>query len=224
MPFLVSTCLTRAGAMLNDPGNATYTQTLLLPHIQNAWKRLEMGFMENDLAYTEEMSAKMDIPLNTLVLDDSSAPVIPVDLIHVFNIWEKPDNATVDEYVQMIEVDYLPNRLQDTNLTEWQWREGAIYFVGATVAVDIKISYEKHLIAITAANVNIYMMETELYLAAQTAAFAALILGGNAELSASHQAIADDQYKRIINNRVKAEQNLPVRRRAYGFYRRARRI
>ena len=223
MSYLASATMARAAALCNDASQATYTNTNLLTHLQNAWLRLEMGFILNDLPVTEEISAKMDIAADVTVLDSASTPVIPTDLITPHRIEEKPNDANDDEYVDVTEVRYLPNRTQDTTLGEYVWREGAIYFVGATVAVDIRITYEKKLTAITSAATTIYVLDAELYLAAQTAAFAALILGGNAELSAGLQGMADNQYNSIIANRVKVGQNLPVRRKPYGYYRHTRR-
>jgi hypothetical protein len=183
-----------------------------------------MGFLVNDLPVLEEVSAKLDITANTKVLDSASSPTIPADLVQVYKIEEKPDGAADSQYVEVKQVRTLPVRDQSTELQEYVWREGAITFVGATVAVDIRITYEKKLTAITSASTTIYELDTELYLAAQTAAFAASILGGNHELAGSLQAMADDQYNKILANRVKEGQNLPVRRKAYGYYRRARRV
>jgi hypothetical protein len=185
--------------------------------------RLQSEFILNDLPVTSEESAALTIAIGAN-LTKASTPAIPADLIHPYDIWEKPTGSSVDNYVIMEQVKELPNRLPDTTLNEWQWRDEEIYFVGATVAVDIKLTYEKTALVIATAATSITMLDTELYLAAQTAAFAALILGGNAELSQANQAMADDQIKKIIANRVKEGQNLPVRRRAYGFYRRLRRV
>jgi hypothetical protein len=223
MAYLASTVMTRSGALLNDPANATYTHALLLTHLQSAMLRLQSEFTLNDLPVTSEETAALTIAIGAN-LTAASTPPIPADLIHPYDMWEKPTGSSVDNYVIMEQVDELPNRLQDTTLNEWQWRDSEIYFVGATVAVDVKLTYEKTALVISAANTSINLLDAELYLAAQTAAFAALIMGGNAELSQANQAMADDQIKKIIANRVKEGQNLPVRRKAYGFYRRARRI
>jgi hypothetical protein len=224
MSFAASSVMARAAALCNDASQTTYTNTNLLTHLQNAWLRLEMGFLVNDLPVVEEVSAKLDITANTKVLDSASSPTIPADLVQVYKIEEKPDGAADSQYVEVKQVRTLPVRDQSTELQEYVWREGAITFVGATVAVDIRITYEKKLTAITSASTTIYELDTELYLAAQTAAFAASILGGNHELAGSLQAMADDQYNKILANRVKEGQNLPVRRKAYGYYRRARRV
>lgn len=224
MAYLASAVMLNAAKMLNDAGQSTYTNTLLLPHLQNAWRRLSLVFQENDLPYTDETSSDLDVPAGTTAINAGSTPAIPADLITPYQIWEKPDGASATQYQPMTQVSELPFRDQDTTLGEWKWEEGEIKLVGATVAVDVRISYEKHLSAIASENTNIYLMDAELFLAAQTAAFAALILGGNVELSTNLQGMADDQIKRIVNNRVKQMQNLPARRKPYGFYRRLRRM
>jgi hypothetical protein len=224
MAFLASACMLRAAGLLNDQSQTTYTNVNLLPYIQMAMLRLESEFHLNDLPVTSEETAALTIAIGAN-LTAASTPAIPTDLIHPYDMWEKPTGSTVDNYVIMEQVRELPNRLPDTTLNEWQWRDGEIYFVGATVAVDVKLTYEKKLYTTTfAANQSITQDDFELYLAAQTAAFAALILGGNSELSQANQMMADNQLKNIIANRVKEGQNLPVRRRAYGFYRRLRRV
>jgi hypothetical protein len=137
----------------------------------------------NDLPTTSEETAALTIAIGAN-LTTASTPAIPTDIIHPYDMWEKPTGSSVDNYVIMEQVRELPNRLQDTTLNEWQWREGNIYFVGATVAVDVKLTYEKGLTLITTANDDLgdNMLDFQLFLAAQTAAFAALIMGGNSEL------------------------------------------
>jgi hypothetical protein len=224
MAFLASDAMVRASGLLNDFSQTTYNNVNLLTHIQNAVLRLESEFRLNDLPVSNEESAVLAITAGAN-LTAASTPPIPADLIVPYDMWEKPTGSSVDNYVPMLQVRELPNRLQDTTLNEWQWRDSEIYFVGATVAVDVKLTYEKKLFTTKfTASESFVMLDIELYLAAQTAAFAALILGGNSELSAANQAMADDQIKKIIANRVKERQNLPVRRKAYGHYRRARRV
>ncbi|MCK5644577.1 MAG: hypothetical protein KAJ19_27515 [Gammaproteobacteria bacterium] len=223
MAFTGTQAMTRAAALLNDAALGTYNTTNLLPHIQNAMLRLQSEFNLNDLPVTSEESAVLAIGAGNN-LTAASVPPIPTDLIHPYDMWEKPTGSTIDNYVPMLQVKELPNRLADTTLNEWQWRDGEIYFVGATIAVDVKLTYEKTLLVIAAAGTSITLLDIELYLAAQTAAFAALIMGGNSELAAANQAMADSEIKNIIANRVKEGQNLAVRRKTYGHYRRVRRV
>lgn len=225
MAFLASACMLRAAGLLNDYGQATYTNVNLLVHIQNAWLRLEMGFLLNDLPVTEEVTAALEIAAAAIGLTSATTPILPADLILPLNIWVKGDDDEVDAFYEIGKVDNLPNRIPTTDLpSEWVWREGTILWVPSTDAFDMKLKYEKSLTRITTASTSIAIVEAELYLAAQTAAFAALILGGNAELSSSLQGMADDQFNKIIANRVKARQDLPATRKRYGYYRRARRM
>ncbi|MHA1962138.1 MAG: hypothetical protein ACW99U_18185 [Candidatus Thorarchaeota archaeon] len=225
MALLASAIMLRAAGMVNDYAQSTYNNTNLIPHLQNAQLRLQTEFNLNDLPYTHEETAALTITAGNS-LTTATVPAIPTDIVHPYKMWEKPTGSSIDNYVPMTQVEDLPNRAQDTTLNEWQWREGNIYFVGATVNVDVKLSYEKTLTIITAHGDDLgdNMQDCQLYLAAQTAAFAALILGGNEGLSAANQGVADDQLRRVIANRVKEQQNLPARRLAYGYYRRARRI
>jgi hypothetical protein len=225
MPTLTSAIMLRASGLLNDYGQETYNNVNLLTHLQNAWLRLETEFLLNDLPIVEEATATLEIAADAIGLTAATVPILPIDLIVPYSIWIKGDDDTVDAFYEITEVGNLPNRIPNIDLpTEWVFREGNIYWVACTTTFDMLLKYEKHMTRITTSGDNIYIMEAELYLAAQTASFAALIMGGNAELSGSLQGMADDQLKKIIANRVKATQNLPARRKAYGYYRRARRM
>ncbi len=70
---------------------------------------------------------------------------------------------------------------------------------------------------------SITLVDTQLYLAAATGALAARIMGGNRELAGDLQGIADEALSSLVNNRIKNRQNLPGRKHAYGYTRRARR-
>ncbi len=112
MAFLASVALDQAADLLNDPSKTTFTNALLLTHLQTSYQRMVTKFALNDLPITDDQTAKLDITASTLVLNAGSTPVLPTDLIVPNVIWEKPDGATNDAYIVMEEVNELPQRLE----------------------------------------------------------------------------------------------------------------
>ncbi len=145
MAFLASVALDQAADLLNDPSKGTFTNALLLTHLQTVYQRMVTKFALNDLPITETNTAKLDVAANVTVINAGSTPALPTDLIIPSVIWEKPDGATDDAYIVMEEVNELPQRLTLETLDEWIWRQGEIQFIGASLAVDIKITYEMYI-------------------------------------------------------------------------------
>lgn len=223
MSFLASVAMARAGSLLNDSNQASYTNTVLLPHIKSAAQIVDSKMRLNDLPYTEDSDTTFDFAAGFTALTPGSSPALPADFISPIELFEKPDGAANDQYVEIEEVDNLPFRQQTTELLEWTYKEGEIRFVGATVATDVLMRYERKVLTIASESTVIYLDDIELFLAAQTAAFAALIIGGNETLSRANQSLADIELEKFIANRVKDMQNLPARRKPYGYGRRMRR-
>lgn len=223
MSILASAVMALAAAQLNDANQTSYTNTVLLPHLKNAFKRLSSELAIHDLKYTEDTTSKIDVPASTVEIAYGGSPALPTDLIVPHKLYEAPDGGTTDQFQLMTYVDELPMRTQGTELLEWTWQEGKIKFVGATAAVDIIIEYEKLIAQVASENTSIENIDIDLFLSSQTAAYAALIVGGNAELAGFNQAIADDELSKYIRNHVKQRQLSPTRRLPYGYYRRNRR-
>ena len=74
--------------------------------------------------------------------------------------------------------------------------------------------------AITAANSPIHILGSQLYLAAETAQNAALIVGRNKERSDELKMVAAQALADWIRARVKETQDFPARRLPYGYARR----
>lgn len=74
-------------------------------------------------------------------------PVLPVDMIAPLKLWERqsaPPNSTFNpaNYIPMYKTtDGLPSRAQTIWLREWEWREDAIWMVGATQVIDLRFRY-----------------------------------------------------------------------------------
>jgi hypothetical protein len=223
MAILASAVMALAAAQLNDANQSTYVNAVLLPHLKNAFKRLSSEFNVHDLKYTEEVSADLSVGIGVVALVYGGSPALPADLIQPIQLWEKASGASTTLYEPMDEVEVLSIRDQDDELLEWNWREGEIKFVGATTVRDVRILYEKLMAQVSTENTSIALIDVDLFLSSQTAAYAALIVGGNRELAQFNQAIADDELGKIIRNRVKKRQAQPTRRLPYGYYRRNRR-
>jgi hypothetical protein len=144
----VSSVLTRARAKLGDPDQRKYTNGVLLPHLNSACEDLERDLtVIGDVEF--KMQAKIVIPAGTKILGATTTPALPADLLTVEWIRER-QNGTTDRFIEMKEVVDLDDSIPQTDsLGVWEMRDDSVYFVGATVAVEITVGYWRTLSALS---------------------------------------------------------------------------
>src|SRR5258706_14372172 len=131
-----------ARAFLNDQDGSKYTNQRLLPYMQAAIDELEDELLLISSEVFEETSAVLDIPANTLELKYSgTVPTLPSDLVEPILLEEKADGALVSTFVPVKKVRDLSVIPQTQTLNEWVYQEQSIKFIGATVPVDLRITY-----------------------------------------------------------------------------------
>ncbi len=130
--------------------------------------------------------------------------------------------GSTDNYQEMNRADNLESRQQSDSLRNWEWREEAINFVGATTSRQIRLRYLKSGSTITSANSTISIIDAELYMTPRTAGLAAKYIGENYERGKELTEEADASVDQIIRRNVKKKQGMPVRRRSFSSYLRKR--
>lgn len=74
-----------------------------------------------------------------------NAPTLPADLVIPLKLMER-QNGTQSVFKPMFPVnDGLPSRPKVPWLQQYDWRDNAIYLVGATVLTDIRLRYNRYL-------------------------------------------------------------------------------
>lgn len=69
------------------------------------------------------------------------SPALPQDFIEPLLLWERTHGSNSD-FFPMDKLDNgLPAVVKSTRNNSWEWRQGAIYMPGATLATDIRLRY-----------------------------------------------------------------------------------
>lgn len=143
-----------------DPQGQWFTDTLLLPYVNSAARRIarelanngQTTLIEDEYVATIPPIAVADPGLQVQLtfngvagnLAQAGNPTLPLDLVFPSFLWERTSGST-EQWQEMR--DYtakggLPSRAQTAYLGEWEWRTDTLCFLGSTVARDIRIRYE----------------------------------------------------------------------------------
>ncbi len=214
--------LNLARALMNDVAGVVFTDALLFPFLNSAYRELQRELAENGVnTLTEDM--QLDLPLTNGVtpttLSDVTTPQLPTDLVVPFMLWEQVTGSE-DLFVPMEKVTGgLPNFQPSGYLRIWEWISDSINLVGATQPITVKIRYEKLLPQLMLGTDPIQIRASTDPLAYGVAALAARARGSRAlaidMASASEQAI-----NQLIDINVRPEQYKGRRRMPYGYRRR----
>jgi hypothetical protein len=127
----------RALARLDDPSQATFTDAILLPGIQEAIDVLFEAFVFFEIPRVKVVTT-FTVGVGTTSVTPATAGI--ADMGEIIELRERLSGST-DRYVHIHEVDDLPQRDAVECLGNWEWRGDAFYFVGATTARQVWISY-----------------------------------------------------------------------------------
>src|SRR5271154_7542646 len=98
--------LTLARALVNDSAAAVFTDALLMPLLNSAYRGLQRELAENGISVlVEQQDIEMDVSSSTGVtnteLSDVSSPQLPADCLMPHALWERAAANTGDVFVPM---------------------------------------------------------------------------------------------------------------------------
>lgn len=219
--------LNLARALLNDTAGAVFTDALLMPLLNSAYRGLQRELAENGVSVLIEQQ-DLDLELDpesgvtNTEISDASTPQLPADCLMPHMLWERATTNTTDVFVPMEKFTAggsMLNLPPSGYLRLWEWREDKITLIGATQAITVRMRYEKILPAVTLGTDPIQIRAAIDPLAFATAALAARSRGARA-LAQDLLATAQMATENLIERYVKPEQTKGRRRRPYGFHRR----
>src|SRR5580693_3455198 len=235
MPVLPTTAysqaedaLTLARALVNDTSGAVFTDTLLMPLLNSAYRGLQRELSENGVSVlAEQQDIELDLNSSTGVtnteISDVSSPQLPTDCLCPHALWERATANTTDVFVPMEKFmsggDML-NLQPSTYLRLWEWREDKVNLIGATQSITVRIRYEKLLPLLTLGTDPVQIRSATDPLGFATAALAARSRGVRA-LAQDLLGAAQQATENLIERYVRPEQTKGRRRRPYSYHRRA---
>jgi hypothetical protein len=200
-------------ALLNDTdvaGGAVFTDTVLVPLVNAAYRKVQRRFAENGITVFTSEIATLTLPANSIQITDSSTPQLPTDLIAPRELWEKPAGST-EKFRSLRQVSPLPDVNVGTFLSWWEWRDGMLNFVGGNRDIVIRLRYEKALSDLAASTDNILIRRAVDPIAYYGAALAAASRG--APEAGTFQALADQALGELLNINIRLPGQSKMRRR-----------
>lgn len=217
--------LNLARALLNDTAASVFTDTLLMPLLNSAYRGLQRELAENGVSV---MAEQQDLELDpnptsgvTITeLSDTSSPQLPTDCLVPHMLWERAAANTTDVFVPMEKFTSGGNMLNlqpSTYLRLWEWREDRVNLIGATQSITVRIRYEKLLPALTLGTDPVQIRSATDPLGFATAALAARSRGSRA-LAQDLLGTAQYATEQVIERYVRPEQMKGRRRMPYSYH------
>ena len=219
--------LNLARALVNDSAGSVFTDALLMPLLNSAYRGLQRELAENGVSVLAEQQ-DIDLPVNgstgvtNMEISDASSPQLPTDCLMPHMLWERATSNTADVFVPMEKFTSggaMLNLQPSTYLRLWEWREDKINLVGATQGITVRVRYEKILPELTLGTDPVQIRSATDPLGYATAALAARSRGARA-LAADLLATAQIATEKLIQRYVRPEQIKGRRRKPYGYRRR----
>jgi hypothetical protein len=233
MPVLPTTAysqaedaLTLARALVNDTSGAVFTDTLLMPLLNSAYRGLQRELAENGVSVLmEQQDIELDLVGTTGVtnteISDVSSPQLPTDCLMPHVLWERATANTCDVFVPMEKFTSggsMLNLQPSAYMRLWEWREDKINLIGATQSITVRMRYEKVLATLTLGTDPVQIRSATDALGYATAALAARSRGARA-LAVDLLGAAQTAIENLINRYVRPEQTTGRRRKPYGYRR-----
>jgi hypothetical protein len=173
--------LNLARALVNDSAGAVFTDTLLMPFLNSAYRGLQRELAESGVSVlAEQQDLELDLDPSTGVtptqISDVSSPQLPTDCLAPHMLWERATANTTDVFVPMGKFTSggsMLNLQPSTYLRLWEWREDKVNLIGATQSITVRIRYEKVLPLLTLGTDPVQIRSATDPLAFATAALAA---------------------------------------------------
>jgi hypothetical protein len=232
MPVVLTTAysqaedaLNLARALLNDTSGSVFTDTLLMPLMNSAYRGLQRELAENGVSV---MAEQQDIDLDTdptsgitvTELSDTSSPQLPTDCLVPHMMWERATSNSTDVFVPMEKFTSggsMLNLQPSTYLRLWEWREDKVNLIGATQSITVRIRYEKLLPLLSLGTDPVQIRSATDPLAFATAALAARSRGARA-LAQDLLGTAQMATEQLIERYVRPEQTKGRRRMPYSYH------
>lgn len=211
----VGDVLDESRVLLNDQAAKLYTNTIMLPVFKKAYRELRQQFVDNGISTTRELSASETVPANTTLIDFTTTPSLPINLLYPIELEEKLQGQTDNDFIKMTETVWPTDITPDGRLNFWDWRQNALHFPGATGITILRIKYWGELTAVEDEGSEVLVLDSETFLAARCASIAATTIGGAPSKGEILQQDANSALATLISTAVKNRQALPTRRRRF---------
>ena len=212
----VGALLDNSAVLLNDSAKTVFTYTAQLPYFNMAQGELAELMELNNVPATNKRSTSITVAPSVTIIDFTTTPALPSDLVEIQQISERQNGTTVD-YIPMTRREFLPPFVnQLSSLLWWAWLDQQIQFIGATLEVQLMLDYiATKLPAATTTTSPITLINASSFLQYRTAGLCAEFIGENPERAASLNNFATMAADRFLGIDTKGRQAISTRRRPF---------
>jgi hypothetical protein len=118
------------------------------------------------------------------------------------------------DFIDMVECDFIPNISLDPYLHYWCWQKNTIFLRGALNPTQVELRYQRYLPIPQVNTDSIIVPLGQLFIANRVAALAHQSLG-NMDMYQNLTDQATNNLGRIIDMNIRELQNTPAKRRPY---------
>ena len=159
---------------VNQPGSRQFTDPEIKEILNRAPGVVQMGLQSHGVRDIR-VEADITLPANTKSITSSTTPALPTGFASPIRLWEKNGDLWQDMFQAK---DHLPlNAIPGDRLAWWEWRDQGLRFVGANVAVQIKVHYRTAVTDIAYPQDSISLSNLTEVIIAKASAIAAVIAG-----------------------------------------------
>jgi hypothetical protein len=215
---LAAQVLDSARTHLNDEYGSLWTDQKLLPKLQEAHRELQSTLFLAGIPVINDVTAVLTVPANVIDgqnVDMSTVAGYPTNLVRPIWMKERTVGQQNQDFIDMIEVDFIPSISKDTRLVYWAWIGQTIMLLGATNDVQVQLRYRGSITVPTKVTDDCVVLFSETFLSYRTAALAIASTGQDDNKFRTLDAMAERNLDKLMRTAIKEEQNLPVRRVPY---------
>lgn len=226
--------------LCNDPQGQLYTAAFCLQAINSASRfvsrelknRGKTTLIEDEILFTippvlaTDPTQQVYLTFNGIAGNVTAAPnpALPAGLVEPLSLWERPSGLVPPSpLIPMKDVTDeggLPKRNQGSRLSQWEWRQDQICFLGALQAVDVimRCNMAPNIFTVdqngvlTGSLVDLDSLDAVGYYAASQL----LPKRGGADLAKTYRDEAEGLVEQLGTSTTRTEQFAPVRMKPFG--------
>ena len=199
--------LQSARTYLNDINGVTWTDSVLMPILQEAHRELVQELDLNGVGVLKQQTSPILVPAGSLDLGNNQ----PYNILEPISMLERDPGEDPEFFINMVQVNFLPEVDPSQDLGYWSFNQQVIAFVGATQDKEVILRFKGWIPTPGLTTDQIGVISGARFLGARIAAIACDTVGR--ESKRLHELASMNLYK-IMQRATKGTQ-WPVRRRGY---------
>ena len=207
----------QARTLLNDDDATNWPDYRLHSKAIVAFEELEAELIIAGIPIIQSISAIINVPSMTIddsQLDLSTVTGYPTDMILPIWVKERQVGQMNQDFIDMVEVDFIPNIDLDVYLHYWCWQKNTIFLRGCLNATQVQLRYQRYLPVPKVNTDSLIIPLGQLFIANRVAALA-YQSAGDRQMWLDLTEIATLNLNRILDMNIRELQDMPAKRRPY---------